>query len=201
MRIYLIRHIQTEGNVGRLYQGHIDAPPTQQGLEQLEKLKTRFKDRYIDIIYTSHLGRAITTAEAINESCRVPIVKCGALAEMYGGDFEGRNFDLLREQYPSQMHALEHDLQNFKAPGGESIGDVIRRVKGIYNEIVWLHHSKRVVIVSHALAIKCMLSEVLNIPISDIDETVPRIKNASVTRIDYDIYGKPFPVYLSQTDY
>ena len=62
--IYLVRHAEAEGNLGRRCHGHYDSMLTQRGLEQAEVVGKRFADTYLDAVYSSDLWRARFTAMA-----------------------------------------------------------------------------------------------------------------------------------------
>lgn len=64
-KIYLIRHVQAEGNLFRMMQGHWDGEATALGLRQAALLGVRMKDEPLDAIYVSDLSRAVLTAEAL----------------------------------------------------------------------------------------------------------------------------------------
>ena len=57
-KLYLIRHIQAEGNLFRLMQGYWDGVPTALGLRQARHLAARFAAVPLDAVYASDLVRA-----------------------------------------------------------------------------------------------------------------------------------------------
>ena len=48
--IYLVRHAEAEGNLGRRCHGHYDSMLTRRGLEQAEVVGKRFADTYLDAV-------------------------------------------------------------------------------------------------------------------------------------------------------
>jgi probable phosphoglycerate mutase len=60
--IMLIRHGETEWNARGLYQGHLNSPLTQEGLQQAQALAQRLRGHRIDALYTSDLGSTQETA-------------------------------------------------------------------------------------------------------------------------------------------
>ena len=60
--IYVIRHVQAEGNLYRHMQGHWDGDVTALGRRQRDALAERFRDISVDAVYSSDLYRARFTA-------------------------------------------------------------------------------------------------------------------------------------------
>ena len=98
--IYLIRHCEAAGNVGRRFQGHIDADITENGRRQLELLAERFRELPLDAVYSSPLLRARLTAEAVNRHHGLPVMLDDRLMEINGGLWEGRPWAELPALFP-----------------------------------------------------------------------------------------------------
>ena len=63
--LYLIRHVQAEGNRYRMMQGRWDGDVTALGYRQIEALTACFRERRIDAVYSSDMFRAEVTARGI----------------------------------------------------------------------------------------------------------------------------------------
>ena len=61
--IYLVRHIESEGNICRRNHAQFDNFPTRKGMMQAEALADRFDSIRVDAIYSSDQYRAMMTAE------------------------------------------------------------------------------------------------------------------------------------------
>ena len=88
MKIYLVRHGQTDWNVQMMAQGQTDIPLNQTGIEQAEALRDRVRDYDFDICYCSPLVRAVKTAEIVVDG-RCKVVKDKLLVERSFGKYEG----------------------------------------------------------------------------------------------------------------
>ena len=99
-RVILIRHCEAEGNVKQIFQGHTDAPITENGRRQLELLALRLRNTKIDVLYSSPLVRAYETAVAINQYHNLPILQEQGLMELDGGEWEGIPWTDLPEKFP-----------------------------------------------------------------------------------------------------
>ncbi len=67
MKLYIVRHGETDHNINKIIQGHLNTPLNSNGIIQAQKIANRLKDINFDIIYSSDLSRAKTTAEEINK--------------------------------------------------------------------------------------------------------------------------------------
>ena len=65
MRLYLVRHGQTDMNKRNMFYGWTDADINETGIQQAEMLRQYFRQIPIDAIYSSDLRRAAHTAEII----------------------------------------------------------------------------------------------------------------------------------------
>ena len=65
MKIYVVRHGQTDWNVAGKCQGRTDIELNNTGIEQAKNTKEQLKNYNIDLIICSPLKRAIKTAEIL----------------------------------------------------------------------------------------------------------------------------------------
>ena len=84
MRIYLIRHGETEFNREQRYQGSMDISLSKEGRERI--MPAEFSPT---VVYTSHLRRTKETADILFPGVEQVAVK--DLREMSFGDYEGRS--------------------------------------------------------------------------------------------------------------
>ena len=61
-RLFMVRHGETEFNAAQRFQGISDIELSAAGYKQAEKLRDRLEAETIDIIYSSDMRRALTTA-------------------------------------------------------------------------------------------------------------------------------------------
>ena len=89
MILYLIRHGESESNVRKTFTGQREAALTAQGRRQADCISRYFLGIHIDRIYASDLSRAYETALPLSKISRVPVEKCGAFREVWGGMDDG----------------------------------------------------------------------------------------------------------------
>lgn len=88
MKIYTVRHGQTEWNKKGLYQGKTDVPLNEEGKKQATLVKEKLKDKKIDLIISSPLKRAKETAEIISDG-KIKIITDSLIVERGLGEYEG----------------------------------------------------------------------------------------------------------------
>ena len=79
--LFFIRHGRTAWNEEGRFQGHLNSDLNDTGLEQARALGKRFADKGFAHVYSSDLGRARQTAEALTQVHDVSIVEESALRE------------------------------------------------------------------------------------------------------------------------
>ena len=96
MRVWIMRHGESQTNRDGLWGGQLDAPLTERGKAQAEEAGKRLAGVRFDKIYASDLSRAMATAEAAVPNCRYE-TRVG-LREMDVGRLAGTPYaDLDRE--------------------------------------------------------------------------------------------------------
>lgn len=114
MKIYLIRHGSTAGNLEHRYVGTTDEPLTNEALCLLEE-KKEFYPRP-DCVFVSPLVRCVQTAGVLFPD--VPPRQIPQLREMDFGEFEYKNYEELKEDVRYQKWIDSNGTEAF--PGGES---------------------------------------------------------------------------------
>ena len=89
MKLYFIRHGQTDWNIVKRLQGATDIPLNENGEELARRTGEGMKDIPFDLIYTSPLKRAFRTAELVRGNRDIPIISDDRLREICFGDYEG----------------------------------------------------------------------------------------------------------------
>ena len=103
MNFYFTRHGETEWNVKKKIQGTTDIPLDEKGIQQAKRLaetlleKQRDGELHLDRVYTSPQLRAAETARFSAEALGIDCIRLWDLREMDLGDWEGRNWDEIRE--------------------------------------------------------------------------------------------------------
>lgn len=112
----LIRHGETAANKEHRYLGRTDESLSTEGKEKL--LQSCRQERYpsADIVFTSPMKRCKETAQMVYSD--VPIKEIHEWLEMDFGDFEGKNYEELKDDERYQTWIDSNGTQPF--PNGES---------------------------------------------------------------------------------
>ncbi|MGL4650410.1 MAG: histidine phosphatase family protein, partial [Caldilineaceae bacterium] len=158
--LYLVRHAETEANVGAVWHGTLDAPLTARGQRQVAATALVFAGMAaqapFSVIYTSPLGRARTTAGAIADAIAQTSTPATAaqrlqidpeLSEFTIGDWEGRSFDDLRTV--ERMWERWATDPTFAPPNGESPASFNRRALAALRRISANRAGERMIVVTH----------------------------------------------------
>ena len=166
MKIYIVRHGQTQWNTESRMQGALDSPLTQEGIRAAHALKEKIKDLDLDAIYTSPQGRALTTAQILRGDRDLDLVQDPDLRELSVKIWEGRVFDQVKKTHPQDLHRYLKEPQNYHPPGEENYYDLMDRARGFLNRLKAQDH-KNVLVVSHGVTINALLNVMEGIPVED----------------------------------
>ena len=187
MRIYIIRHGETEWNTLRKLQGRSDTELNEVGIRLAEITAQALEDIPFDIAYTSPLKRASKTAEIIVGKRGIPIVKDDRLQEVCFGAYEGLGCSKENYEIPDpEFEYFFKDPEKYRAKNGaESIEDLCQRTTEFLREITTNPEleDKTVLIATHGAALKGLLSSIGNKQKKDFwGNGVHR--NCAVTRLE-----------------
>lgn len=95
MKLYLIRHGETNFNSLRKVQGTMDNELNETGIKQAYEVKEKLKDVTPDILMSSSLKRAEQTAQIINENYSLEHIIDDTVIERDFGELEGGCADFI----------------------------------------------------------------------------------------------------------
>lgn len=144
MEIYVVRHGQTDYNIKKVFQGHIDIPLNETGKKQAEETALKFKNMKIDMILVSPLKRTIQTAEPISKITGAQIIIEKNIIERCFGDMEGHQN---REDWNIRM-MLDYE-KNYNIENIEPIQSLFKRIYDFLDDITKKYKDKKIVLVTH----------------------------------------------------
>ena len=178
LKLYIVRHGETEWNVIKRFQGQLNTPLTEKGMEKLRKTGKKLENVLFDEVYTSELGRTVASAEIIlNENRgyknkKLELKKLAELNEVYFGVWQGLTYEEVFLKYPEEANNYFYNVKNYKAENveAENLKDALERfLKGI-NKILNRHKSGNILVVTHGTVLEMFMNYVANNSIFDIDE-------------------------------
>jgi broad specificity phosphatase PhoE len=162
MKIFVVRHGETEWNKEEVFRGRKDIPLNETGLWQAGRTGAFFSDKNVSSIYSSPLGRAQQTACKISEATGVPVKVDESYTDMDFGPWEGLSLKAVQKRYPEAFDTWRRSPHRFRIEGAETLTRVRRRVRR------GLHTAQReggptVVIVTHRVICKLLALHFLDV--------------------------------------
>lgn len=162
MKIYIVRHGETDCNVNNICYGWYDCPINEKGISQAKNLGSFFKNIKIDKMISSDLLRARMTAEAINSEINVPLEYNPSMREVSFGDWENVPVKDMAKIDPVNSKLWRVDCEKAVIPNGERFTDFYKRVSDGFDKIVDENFGKDILIVAHGGAISIILCHITN---------------------------------------
>lgn len=187
-KIYFIRHGESVSNLVTQFAGSLDMPLTEKGREQAALTADLLRDISLSAVYASDLSRAYDTGLAIARSHNIPIYATSRLREIYAGDWEGKTYSQLEEEYPDSYGVWRTQIGLAACPNGETVAQLQARIRACVEEIVRKHPNESVCIATHATPIRVMECVWSDTPLANM-HSIPWVSNASVTVAAYDENG------------
>lgn len=170
-RIVLLRHGETEWNREDRWQGSgSDVPLNDRGRAQAAEVADVLAARDpCSALYSSDLRRALETARIVGERLGLEVRTDPAFREMSHGHWEGKTKAEILEIWAAEYHAFESDPRRVRRPGGDSYGDLARRLWPALDRLADRHPGERIVLVTHGGPIRLVLADILERPLSERD--------------------------------
>ena len=169
MKLYLVRHGRSAGNLPGRMTGWSAYSLTALGAAQAERVAERLAPLGPMPVYASDLPRALETAACIAARWAVDGAEAAVgvhpdrrLREIDLGDYEGRSWDEFSADRELAAAFAGEPLRT-PLPGGESLGMVAERVMAAFGEIV-AGQEPAACLVSHDGPIRTILNHVLQVP-------------------------------------
>jgi broad specificity phosphatase PhoE len=149
MKLFLVRHGETDHNAKKLLVSITDVPLNEKGREQARLLAKRLKNEQIDVIISSPLSRARETAEIIAEQHGKKVIVSKELIERNFGALEREPTSKLREA----VAASGKEFYDFTPENGESDMDVQKRIVPFVESMIKKYNGKNLLLVTHGVIV------------------------------------------------
>lgn len=154
MKLYVIRHGESEADILGVHEGRADFPLTERGKEQVRAMANYLSSiDSFDQIYASPLRRASQSAVILAEATGAPVTEMPELMEFNNGLLAGLPFEEARSRYPLPDYRAPHTEEY----GMESMIAFRARVETAFSKII--HQTKEdgvVAIVCHGGTIQML---------------------------------------------
>ena len=168
MRLFLVRHAETDWNRERRYQGWTDTALSATGRLQAEAVGRALAGAGLAAVYASPLQRARITAEAIAAPHQLTVRLAPAFKEMGFGRWEGLSLDEARAVDPDFYGRWLETPHLVTPPGAESLAEIRARAIAGLDELRAEHDGRSVCVVTHAIVSRILILEALGLPLERI---------------------------------
>jgi len=159
MKLYLVRHGQTDWNAEGKMQGRRGAGLNELGVKQVEDLKVRLNDFNFSICFSSPLKRAVETAEIlVGDRCE--ILYDERLVERGFGIFEGRSFEEFWDSVGD--NDIEDRRLNYSKDGLEPINSILERARSFLEDVKENYEKNdNILVVAHGAFLRALHFEIV----------------------------------------
>ena len=180
LRVFIVRHGQTEYNISHRWQGQLDIPLNEHGQLQAQRIADYLRDTHFDAIYSSDMRRAYDTTTAITDGRQLTVVSDARLREF--------NLGILQGMTRAEMRAAHQDILNawdasddYVIPQGESRSMTRERAQAFWRETIAPSPHRQLLIVTHGGTKRLLIDAVT-------DAECERIKfyNTSLSILEQD---------------
>lgn len=189
MRLYIIRHGETDWNVKRRLQGRSDIPLNDEGRRLARITSEAMAAVPFTRVYTSPLKRAYETAMLIKGERDIPVIEESRIIEISFGEYEGlccaeSGYNIPDIEF---MNFFERPELYKPTTGAESIEALRERTADFLEEIT--HNAdikdETILVSTHGAALRGLLSHIANIAIKDFWQGGVH-RNCAVTIVDIE---------------
>lgn len=164
-RLIVWRHGETSYNATGRWQGQLDIPLSETGLEQARYAAKMLATQDVSRIVASDLKRAAQTAQALADEAGTPLAFDERFREIDTGEWSGLTNAEVYAQFSqtSQRIAEGEDLP--RGVTGETVVDVAERVTAAAREVIaGMAQGQTVVIAGHGFSGKILVAALTGMP-------------------------------------
>lgn len=167
MKLFLVRHGETEWNKLGRFQGQNDNSLNELGLAQARDTARAAISWKPAALYSSPLCRTMQVAEEISRLVGISVIPDPRLKELDLGELEGVTGEEMRTGWPKVYQTWRNDPQAVMMPGGESLVQLQERTWQSLQSLENAHgQGDVIVVVSHNFAIRALCGKLLGLPLS-----------------------------------
>jgi broad specificity phosphatase PhoE len=179
MKVFLVRHGETDYNAKSIFQGYSPVPLSAHGRQQAALVAERLVSVRPQVLYSSDILRAQETAEIIGQRLGLPVQPCVGLREWNVGTWVGKP----AEEYSAHLQSLGAHPVTYVPDGGESQVQTQARIVAQMHAFAAQHSRDTILCVSHGKAIDLLARHLLGLDV--MGESAYRIINTSVTIVSF----------------
>lgn len=166
--LFLLRHGQIQGYETKRFIGQTDVLLDDIGRAQALFWKRVYEESgiFFDAVYSSSLKRCMETANIIcsNKSISKEIVIDHRLNEINMGSWDGKSFYEIKKNMPLEFEQRGRQIEHFRAPGGESFDDLLKRANHFFKDLTakeMIKKKRRILVITHSGVMRVLLHSIV----------------------------------------
>jgi probable phosphoglycerate mutase len=198
LELILIRHGLTDWNEGGIFRGHEDVRLNALGVAQADATAEALKNRVFEAIYSSPLKRSFVTARRIALPHEIDVRVKEEFVDVNYGAWQGLKESTVQQKYAATYDKWLKTPAKVRFPGGENMKKAWKRVNSALRELLFLHGTGTLVIVTHRIPLKFMTTYLLEKSPDDFYE----VKHDPCAISIFKISGRTYtPVLLNDSSH
>ncbi|MCL2384119.1 MAG: histidine phosphatase family protein [Oscillospiraceae bacterium] len=157
MKIYVLRHGETDLNKENKMQCQVDSVINETGVHQAREARKKLENIEYDFVISSPLLRAKETAEIANNN-KKPLILDDRLRERNSGILDGRSHEEIDLEEFFDYH------KNVNYEGAENMQALCTRIWDFLDDIKKKYHDKTILLVTHNIVIRAIRAYISGIP-------------------------------------
>lgn len=162
-KIYLIRHGQTDWNVGSVFRGRADRPLNDVGHMEAAAVAGALAAERIDAVYASPMKRAVETARPTALARDLQVVAVDGLIDVDFGRWQGMAHDRVAKEDPKRFRLWNEQPHLVTFPDGESLGMVRCRAMRALRSLAIRYEGRTIMVVAHRVVNKVVSAALLGL--------------------------------------
>jgi broad specificity phosphatase PhoE len=181
MLLYCIRHGETTYNAEGRIQGQLDTPLSELGKKQALAVAKALAGQPIELVISSPLSRAYTTAQPLAAALGVDIRTDDRLKEINAGIFQNLVPAEMAERFPEETAKWKSHDPDYVIPNGESRRMLMQRGAAVLDELL-RSPLKVAAVVAHGGLLTAAFKGLLGVP---ADRSPFMLYNGSINVLEF----------------
>jgi phosphoserine phosphatase len=181
VRLFLVRHGETDWNKLGRFQGQNNIGLNDRGLAQAKDTARAAIAWKLSALYSSPLYRTMQVAEEISRLVGVSVIPETRFQELDLGELNGVTGEAMQSGWPQVYETWRNKPGIVVLPGGESLAQLQERAWQAVIDLVQAHTGDdTVAVISHNFTIRAICSKLLGMPLANFHRTYLSLGSVSV---------------------
>ena len=195
LRLIIVRHTETDWNQQRRFQGQLDIPLNEVGINHAMQVAETLRNTHIDFAISSSLKRPTQTAELIlKHHPHVNLERMDNLIEMSYGVWQGKTEIEVEKAYPGELEHWRKSPMTLQIRDAENLQQVWQRVTLVWDSLVEnmkrnTSENQTCLVVSHDVTNRIILCHILGLSYENFWSL--KQVNGGISVIDYPLDESP----------